>query len=309
MSSSDSDEAGGQCKYCEKSCNSLNTFLRHVSHSKFCKSSYDQAYLDKLKKKSLVLSQRKFRKKQSKAQKKERYQRERSLRLENAKKRYVPMSTKQTPNGRSFEALFKMIFDMVKTEKEEEIAKIAKNVDYIEMIVINDTLDKVFKEDVDSYYENVEEESAEGEGLEKYLDEAFQTKYTEGKKTEQDTWQNTAMTQVMKNSYFNSLNKAFIQYYDEDFKKTFEDAKEVQMDQVFYNVSDDMEMVYGAPEERQEGYYRDICASMENEYYRNLQKTVQKLCQERGIQSKLMEFSNKLFNERMKRDDLLKEYL
>ena len=79
----------------------------------------------------------------------------------------------------------------------------------------------------------MEEESAEGEGLEKYLDEAFQTKYTEGKKTEQDTWQNTAMTQVMKNFYFNSLNKAFIQYYDEDFKKTFEDAKEVQMDQVF----------------------------------------------------------------------------
>ena len=69
--------------------------------------------------------------------------------------------------------------------------------------------------------------------MEKYLDEAFQTKYTEGKKTEQDTWQNTAMTQVMKNFYFNSLNKAFIQYYDEDFKKTFEDAKEVQMDQVF----------------------------------------------------------------------------
>ena len=109
MSSSDSDEAGGQCKHCEKSCNSLNMFLRHVSHSKFCKSSYDQAYLDKLKKKSLVLSQRKFRKNLTKAQKKERYQRERSLRLKNAKKRYVPMSTKQTATGRSFEAMFKVI--------------------------------------------------------------------------------------------------------------------------------------------------------------------------------------------------------
>ena len=116
MANSDSEDndVGGICDHCQKSCQTIHTFLRHVSHSESCKASYSQDFLEKLRKKAKRISKRKFYRNLSKRQKDERYEREKHWRKANAKKRYVARSTYKYDDGKEFESVFKSQFDIAK---------------------------------------------------------------------------------------------------------------------------------------------------------------------------------------------------
>ena len=120
--SSDSEDidTGGICKYCQKSCETLHTFLRHVSHSKSCKDFYgkdQKGYLEKLKKKAKTISKTKYYRNLSEDEKKRNYEREKHWRQANAKKRYVKKMEDTTNEGRAFEGLFKSLFDIASRGK------------------------------------------------------------------------------------------------------------------------------------------------------------------------------------------------
>ena len=71
---SESDENnGGSCTHCHKSFDNLGSFLRHVSHSKLCKASYDADYLKELKMKSKRNSRKKFYRTSGKSKMAEKY--------------------------------------------------------------------------------------------------------------------------------------------------------------------------------------------------------------------------------------------
>ena len=232
MADSDSDEGGGFCKHCHKNCDTLGTFLRHVSHSKTCKSTYDQDYIAKLRQKSKVLSKRKYYRKLSKEEKTERYKQERPRRLEKAKKSYVPNSTKHTYEGRSFEKLVKKTFTEVMNKTELDLKDLAPKIDFLELNVYEKAIDKVFNEDVFKIFskyeesENFELSDLTFESLQHSLEKALEERTTESKKQEYEGWTNFIMNQTFNGLYFSTLNKAFLQNYNETFKNICEHARD-----------------------------------------------------------------------------------
>ena len=117
------------CKHCHKACVSLQQFLRHVSHSNSCKLSYGQDYLDKLRKESRINSKRQYYNRLSDDEKKRRYDKEKFWRCANAKKRYVPTRNFTTKEGRTFEYIFKRLFDIVLEETKAEIQNVHEHDD------------------------------------------------------------------------------------------------------------------------------------------------------------------------------------
>ena len=310
MSSSESeDDIGGFCKHCSKNCDSLHTFLRHVSHSKLCKLSYEESFLDKLKKKAKILSKRKFYKSLSKSEKKRRYDQEKDWRRANAKKRYVAKWKFTTDEGRAFDNIFKQKFDIASKETESRLQDMAKKVEYLDMISIDKTMDFVFKDGLDELIKTdcFTEEEFDCDKIEAFFDEKFEEKLPKLKNDEQECWSAQALDEILEKFYFPTLTKAYLEHFNDDFKDLFSKTKESSMDKVFSNIEDvEMEDI---PEEQDGSFYHFLGLAISNSVSSTHKNEMIKKCEENGLSSKLLDLIRRQFSAKMKRNKLVKDYI
>lgn len=312
MASSDSEEdIGGICDHCLKRCQSLHTFLRHVSHSKSCKLSYDQDYLDQLKKKAKVISKRKFYKSLSKNEKKRRYDQEKEWRCKNAKKRYVPKWKFRTEEGRAFENIFKQMFDIASKETETKLEEMAKKVEYLDDISCGETMEFVFSDVLDKMTQTdndcCNEEEFDYGKLDDILEEKFEEKWKKSRIEEQKCWSAKALADILENLYFSTLNKAYLEYCTDEYKELFKKAEDISMDKVFFNVENvEMEEV---PEEHSGSFYHFLDLGISSAVYSTHKKEVNKQCEEIGLKTKILDLIKSQFAAKMKRTKLVKDYI
>lgn len=281
MVGSDSDEdPGGICDHCNKSCDTLHTFLRHVSHSKSCQSSIDKNLLDEMKKKAKVLSKRKYYRKLSKEEKERKYKEEKHWRQANAKKRYVPRSSYKTRKGFYFDKMFQQSFEIVCDEIEPKVVEIIKK--FQKEVLDEKSIDKslyfVFEEDFDNIrYDAVKSLDNENdehilEKFEEILCKAFEKKLVEVNIEELNSWKTEVLTDLYNNFYFRTRDKAF--------HGTFEDFKLMIQETTNANLSSDEERI-----------------------------KIKCLYEQSSIKTKHLDFLRKEFHLKMKRQKLLKEYM
>lgn len=307
MSSSESDEdIGGFCKHCSKNCDSLHTFLRHVSHSKSCKAAYDQEFLDKMKKKAKVMSKRKFYKNLSKSEKKQRYEQEKDRRCANAKKRYVPKWKFTTIEGRAFENEFKLMFDMASKETETKLHEMSKKVEYLDVISFDKAMDYIFDQGLEELIKSDNDCTGEGD-IEAIFDEMFEKKLKESKIHEQQCWSAQGLAEVLDRLYFSTLNKAYLEYFNEDFKTLFMDAEETSMDKVFFDI-ESIEMK-DVPEEQNGSFEYFLELAISNAVHATHKTEFHKMCEESGLTTRILDLIRKQFAVKMKRNKLVQEYI
>ena len=278
--SSDSEDidTGGICKYCQKSCETLHTFLRHVSHSRSCKDFYEKdqkGYLEKLKKKAKTISKRKHYRNLSEYEKKRNYEREKHWRQANAKKRYVKKMEYTTNEGRAFEGLFKSLFDIARNEVEERLGQFVSKVDYIDEMAIESATDYVFEQAMNTIQQDDNDDgSFDYNKFEDTLKEAFEEKLSETKLEEEQDWVATQLAVTWKNFYFRTLNKSYIAYF-EDFKPMYKEAMDLEIKTTWKQKTLEMDKLY----------------------------------EQKGITNKLLDLIRNQFELKMKRNEIVNEYL
>ena len=281
------DDIGGICDYCQKSCETIHTFLRHVSHSKSCKRFYDEnqvGYLEELKKKAKSISKAKHYRNLSEYEKKRNYEREKHWRQANAKKRYVKKREYQTAEGMAFEGLFKSVFDIARKEVEERLGQFVSKVDYVGELAIESATNYVFERvlfDPDSNVRwKIKQDHDKDDGsfdcnkFEDTLEEAFEERFRETKIEEEKDWIATQLAVTLKNLYFRTLNKSFIAYF-EDFKPLCKEAMDLEIKTTWKQKTLEMDKLY----------------------------------EQKGITKKLLDLIRNQFELKMRRNEFVNEYL
>ena len=304
-SDSEDNDVGGICDHCHKSCQTIHTFLRHVSHSESCKASYSQFFLEKLKKKAKIISKRKFYRNLSKSEKDERYEREKHWRRANAKKRYVAKWKYKYDDGKEFESVFKSQFDIATKEVEEKLGHISTKAEYLDWISEEKSIDYVFEKEIDKMEDWSDEENFDYEKFEAILEEKYEKRLEQTKHQEEETWKSCALSRILHNFYFLTLNKAYLRYIDE-FKKIYEEATEVSLDQVMYNA--EVSIKLDSEPKCQEMFDNAINEALEESFQKTLRNEVSNSCQNNSFSEKLLDLTKKQFDLKMKRDKVVKEY-
>ena len=312
MANSDSEDndVGGICDHCQKSCQTIHTFLRHVSHSESCKASYSQDFLETLRKKAKRISKRKFYRNLSKRQKVERYESEKHWRKANAKKRYVKRSTYKWDDGKEFESVFKNQFDIAKSEVEGKLGQITPKVEYLDWIAEEESIDYVFEKEIDMMEDNTDKEEFDCDKIEANLKEKFDERFEKAKAEEQEKWKALSLARILHNDFFKlTLNKAYLGYI-EDFKKIYDDAVEVSLDQVMFNAeSIEVEDMPRKPELFSVKFEVEVFTAFRETFDKQLRIEVSNRCRSNGFNEKLLDFTKQQFDLKMKRDYYVKEFL
>ena len=291
---SDPEDIGGICDYCNKPCDTIHSFLRHASHSKSCKNFYDEnkkGFLESLKIKAKAISKSKYYRKLTENEKKTNYEREKHWRKANAKKRYVKKKEYQTIEGRIFEGLFKSSFDIAKKEVEERLGQFVSKVDYVGETAMESATDYVFERALfdpesriyevfftsgETFRRSVEQNdndvgTFDYNKFEDTLEETFEERFRETKIEEEKDWIAEQLCKTLKNFYFRTLNKSYIAYF-EDFKPMYKEAMDLEIKTTWKQERD-------------------------------------KLYEQKGITKKLLDFIRNQFELKMKRNELVNEYL
>ena len=253
---------GGICKHCKRSCGNFSQFLRHISHSKICKESYDAKWIEDVKKAARNHTRRKSYHKLKGDEKTE----DKPLPKKKQKYFYVKNDVKYSNSGRAFQEIFKEIFDESLEKAEEEIKKLAESEanSFLYDYAVEDAMDEAFKSmEIDAAFDfhdfmPLTEEELLAKGL-RTLERVFERKIDERHKFHKENWSTRNYNDVVSGKlHSNALNKAFVYvYHSVNFEEKYEAASDIALDDVFlvkildencfaddYKLEDNLEKTY-----------------------------------------------------------------
>ena len=218
------------CKPCLRTCNSLSQFIRHVTHSKLCKSIYEPDFILGMKQASREKSKREWvwaNWEEVKAKQKN-----------NERKYYVTNKVRLSQPGRAFYRLFYKVFDEQFKAAKEKIENYGRQTSFLTASDIEKALDKTFQNglfdviieergnDDDDLLENVFSK------LESWFEKECQSidrdKSYHWRKQKHWLFSDGLMTYCK--------NKAYLDVYkEEEFTALVEEALDEALDEVFLN--------------------------------------------------------------------------
>ena len=217
---------GGTCTHCLKSFDNLQTFLRHVTHSKACLDAHSPGCIEKLKRESRLRSRKSW------------YQRYKGTckeYRENVKKvsgkpknYYIPVAEKRTPAGKAFSENFQGIFQSSwkKVEKMIETISSQRNLeDELRDKITNEALDFVFSHD---FLRGMFDKDFESfEPVFDAMEKEFELFYKRGDEKASKRWADDLSYDMGDGLYHYSLDRAFRNFFrEEKFKTAFAKAEE-----------------------------------------------------------------------------------
>ena len=300
------------CKHCLKWCDDVSQFIRHVSHSKICNQSYDSLFLAQVKKESRLHSKRKWRYenwesiKAKQGDKKERY--------------YVTNKVKLSPEGRSFEKVFRPIFDEMFGAAKEKIETYANEKTFLSQAEIGINMDLAFGKGLMDqclkefrgegiWKRGTNEEDLTDEliiqdvfdGMEKCFD--FHCRVDGGIK--RYNWRKHKLWLFETGIYPFSLNKAFLSIFNgQTFKVILDEAIDKSLDEVFLRLIVTEGYFNGWPYNEKE----NLQEQLEHAYYVELQKEVSRLTTDNGIKSEMRTLMDSILKKKFNDCHLEKLY-
>ena len=132
-------------------------------------------------------------------------------------------------------------------------------------------------------------------------------RFEKAKAEEQEKWKALSLARILHNDFFKlTLNKAYLGYI-EDFKKIYDDAVEVSLDQVMFN-AESIE-VEDMPRSKAELFDLEVFTAFRETFDKQIRSEVSNRCQKNGFNEKLLDFTKQQFDLKMKRDYYVKEFL
>ena len=239
------DDVGADCEYCGKWCSNISHYVMHVSQSKACLENHDPEVFKEYKRRSRMLTKKKWYHARAHGKYSEEFKEERKQRQKNSKKiYYVPNNIKFSPSGRAFEKLFKPIYTKYLDEAESMIETLSHGQKALTNKAIDEALDHVFNETpkCDCYgkrYLLIDENYDDTKILElafEKLEKKFNEKFAELVADKRNGWRAEKFVGVSSNLYSFAKNKAFVECYGEQFKGLFEKAVDNALDVVMMDL-------------------------------------------------------------------------
>ena len=139
------EDFGGYCDHCSRCFDNLSHFVRHVTHSKACKASYDPKVIEDYKRVSRLRSRRKWYHEAAHGMRAQHYKEEREeRRKKNKKVYYIPNTIKHSQCGREFERVFKIIYKTFEDDARTQLQKQADEMQSLKDKAVDDALDLAF---------------------------------------------------------------------------------------------------------------------------------------------------------------------
>ena len=305
------EDDGGLCDYCDKSFDNLSSFIRHVSHSKICKANYNPELINEYKEISRQISKRKWycnsahgvNRKAFKEERKQRYK-------DNKKKYYVPYNVKCSESGKAFENVFKKIYQEFLDDAKAMIDKESLQKDNLKKKALDQAMDETFEDhSLEITFTHIsynpaiemklfmnEDENSIWDAYFKRLEKDFKRSRERLQEKIQQEWRDDKYFQISVQLYQSTLNKAFLDCYDQGFKSMFEEAVDLALDVIFLTLM------------TTEEYFdddRDLECQMSRAYRTVLVEEVNKLFEEKqDLKNALKSIIEKALQKRFQKNGL-----
>ena len=254
----------GCCKHCLKGFDDKSGFLRHVSRTKSCLMSYDQDYIDSVRKECRRESRLRHYHEVANGANKELYKAERKKQRElNPKSYYMSKRIRHSPKGHQFEKVFRTVFQTYMTDAEGvRLKNLAEDSKTIHEDAFDVAMDTIFSDPL----AHVLNSTALNEGAKDNLlffdeetileatfirmEEKFNKKWKELHAEYKDNWVTFRIEDLRHNFYPFASNKVFVEFYnEEDMEEKYQNATDIALDKVFLTLivtegyfPDDIEM-------------------------------------------------------------------
>ena len=234
------EDLGGYCEHCSRCFDNLSHFIRHVTHSKACKASYDPKLIEDYKRISRLRSRRKWYHEAAHGIRAQHYKEEREERRKRNKKvYYVPNRIKHSKCGRDFETVFKITYKKFEDDAKTQLKNQADEMRSLEDKAVDDALDKAFEYSYDALFKAIIYKGLETE--EDIFEEAFATmqrdfdkKLVEFIPKCKEEWSHKKFCHITHCLLPFALNKAFLQCYEQcKFEDLHKQAEVNALDIIF----------------------------------------------------------------------------
>ena len=234
------EDLGGYCDHCSRSFDNLSHFIRHVTHSKACKASYDPKVIEDYKRISRLRSRRKWYHEAAHGIRAQHYKEEREeRRKKNKKVYYIPSSIKHSSSGLAFERAFKVIYQKFEEDARIQLQKQADAMYSLQEKAVDDALDIAFDHasaavSVAIIHKDLETEEEIFEEAFAFMQRDFDKKLAEFIPKCKEEWSHKKFREITHCLLPSALNKAFLQCYENcKFEDLFKQAEENALDIVF----------------------------------------------------------------------------
>ena len=246
------EDDGGICEVCDKSCENLSQFIRHVTHSKVCKANYDPELIESFKRKARKLTKQKWYHNQAHGANSKPFKEKRNkYRKENPKVYYIHNKVKETDSGKAFGRIVGMTYRKYKDEAKAMVEQQALEQDFLVEDAFDEAMENAFKEEsvhyrcLDiSFGRNAEMWAFTGdeekllEALFARMEKLFDERYKNLIKEKQNTWKDRKLRDMFLCGLYNFIeNKAHVEgLYERWFKDLYEKAYDNALDFLFFSL-------------------------------------------------------------------------